>query len=319
MAKQYIKGKGLTPAVAKQVAETAAQGNKTYQTHLINHKYSDLGLSTPSAMDMGKASGKNKTGFNKHFEDPNTGKLTSEVQDLEGLRKNPGFRMMSDRLLDAAETNVAKGNTAKALSFYPEESKNLENVGKQFNQNREAAGKQTYFPEEPRLAGAAISAGYSKGNSERNRQSMIKKAASTGELPKWNNVDTELESAIQNKVHPTNIWNEKLRDFTGSLLHPTTWTGEHDGVKMGTGHTVDRHQHDTAIGRDFGDLVSPGLSGKGTGGERRYRLMQAAHQDAQERFNAKHGNNPEIGKLSPAQFQSLSWTGHESAAHYQAE
>lgn len=318
MAKQDFQGKGFSPAIAKQVEETASQGNKTYKTHLLNHKNAHLGLSVPAPLTMGTGVGKNKTGFNKHFEDPVTGKLSGEPQDREGLRNNPGVKLMAARMLDAAENNVSKGNAAKALAFYPEESAGLANIGKQFNAHRAAAGKKEYLPETPELAGTAISAGYSKGNSERNRRGMIKKATATGELPKWNNVDTEIERAIQSGTHPLNIWNEKLRDFAGSLLHPETWNGEHEGVKRGTGHTEDRHIHDTQTGRDFGDTVSPELSGKGTAGERRYRTHQVATELAHEQFTAKNADHPVLGKLSAPQFQSLGWTGHDSAAQYQA-
>lgn len=344
MAVSRIKGAQFTESQLKQLDPT----HPANAVHMINHKYAHLGLSVPTAVPMGGAvsevvpkgrvNAKGETeryyprgakkgqpigemvtirdrshalqteGLNKFFIHPVTGKMQNEIQDMDGLRQHPGFQQMVGRFIDEYHKIAADPEkTAAALSFYPKEQDQVREVGRRFNEARAAKGMKTYFPEQPELAGALLQGGYSQNNTEANRKAMVEKSAATGELqphlstqPTQHGELGQIPKAIENNTHPLDAFGtKKLRDFTGSILDPEGWAGEHDGVRQGTGHTIDRHEHDTAMGRDFGNIPLE-LSSGGVH-HRRYRVIQAALAEAHARTNPS---------LAPAQFQSMTWTGH---------
>jgi hypothetical protein len=322
MAKQKIKGSQFTQGQLNQMDVTAPENS----VHMINHKYAHLGLSVPTAIPMGggisdvvqttvshgrgrprttenltvKAdSSLRKEGFNQFFVHPETGELTEHIHDMEGLRQHPGFQLMVDRFIDEHHRIMNSDKKEAALDFYPNEKRQLADTGARFNANRRAKGLKEYHPDQPELAGALLRGGYSQSNSERNRDLLSERSANTGEIQNWVS-RAKMENAIENDTHPLEAFGDvKLRDFTGSSIDPEGWNGEHAGVKIGTGHTIDRHQHDSAVNRDFGNIDLK-LSKAGDD-KRRYRVMQAALAEANARV-APH--------LSPAQFQSSTWTGH---------
>ena len=340
MAKMPIKGTQFTEGQIKNVDPN----HRANKTHLINHKYAHLGLSVPSALPMGGAVSEvvpsegygrkspvtgerapkgtmttvkdgshalQAEGFNSFFKHPTTGKLMPEIQDMDGLRKHPGFELMVQRNIAEYHKVSADPVRAKAADdFYPNEKRQVAEVGRRFNEARAAKGMKTYFPEKPELAGALLQGGYSQNNDEANRARLVEKTAATGELQPHLSTVPNLRTghpgliphAIENDVHPLDAFGtKKLRDFTGSILHPESWSGSHNGVTMGSGYTIDRHQHDTAMGRDFGNLPLSLSGSEASPDHRRYRIMQAALQEAHVRTNPN---------LSPSQFQSRTWTGH---------
>ena len=300
-----IQGAALAPKMKAEAEVGAAAGNLKSRTNLLNSNNAHLGLSVPNNMDM--------KSFNKHFYAPGSKKMSSEVQDTAGLHNHPGFKLMVDRIKDQAQKATDRGLTDTALDFYPNEKRKVAEIGERFNSARREKGLKEYFPHQPELAGALLQGGYSQNNKEAQRMKYVEHSASTGELyPHLSTMPNAktgkpgaIPNAIENDIHPMEAFGRaKLRDFTGSILDPHGYSGEHNGQKLGSGYTVDRHQHDTAIGRNFG-ITPINLSGDG-GGERRYRVMQEAHKVAHQQFDPQ-------GKLSPAQFQSLTWTGHPGA------
>jgi hypothetical protein len=291
-----IQGAKLAPKMQELAENGAAKGNLKSRTNLLNSNNAHLGLSVPNTMSM--------KSFDKHFVVPGQKKKSNEIQDTEGLHNHPGFKLMVDRIKDQAQKATDRGLTDTALSFYPNEKRQVADVGERFNSARREKGLKEYFPHQPELAGALLQGGYSQNNTEHNRNRMIEKSATTGEIQP--HLSTKMiNNAIETDTHPMEAFGRaKLRDFTGSILDPHGYSGEHNGQKLGSGYTVDRHQHDTAIGRDFG-ITPINLNGD-AGGERRYRVMQEAHRVAHQQFDPQ-------GKLSPAQFQSLTWTGHPGA------
>jgi len=243
----------------------------------------------------------NRGGFNKFFAHPETGHLQDEIQDMEGLRQHPGFQVMVNRFVREHDRTIAAGKSATALDFYPNERRKVAEIGTRFNQARAAKGLKQYFPDQPELAGALLQGGYSQNNKEHNRNLMVERSAETGEVLPHLSSDM-INHAIEHDLHPldTRVFGtKKLRDFTGSILNPNDYAGGHEGVQLGTGHTVDRHEHDTAMGRNFGNI--PLKIGAGGAEHRRYRVIQAALAEANKRANPA---------LAPAQFQSMTWTAH---------
>jgi hypothetical protein len=250
----------------------------------------------------------NKQGFNKFFMHPATGELHDEIQNMDGLRQHPGFQNMVSKFVDQYHKTASDPAKAKAaLDFYPNEQRQVRDVGERFNAARAKKGMSQYFPGKPELAGALLQGGYSQNNTEANRKKMVEKSASTGELqphlstqPDKFGKPGQVTRAIEQNIHPMEAFGtKKLRDFTGSILGPETYNGTHGGVQLGTGHTVDRHEHDTAVGRDFGNI--PLKLSSGGADHRRYRVIQAAMAEAHARVNPK---------LAVPQFQSMTWTGH---------
>jgi hypothetical protein len=309
------------------------------RVHMINHKYAHLGLSVPHELGMGAAvphvqpegritakgeveryypRGKNagqpignnitvkdnsvalaRSGFNKFFAHPETGHLEDEIQDMDGLRQHPGFQLMVNNVIHEYHKTVARGKEAAALDFYPNENRRIKDVGSRFNEARETKGLQQYYPEKPELAGALLQGGYSQNNTEDRRNKMVEESAATGEVGKHLSTK-DINDAIESGTHPLEAFGrKKLRDFTGSILDPHGWNGTHNGVQLGTGHTVDRHVHDTLMGRDFGNIPLK-IAGKEQE-HRRYRVLQAAVAEANRRLNPT---------LAPAQFQSMGWSAH---------
>lgn len=300
-----IQGAALAPKMQALAEKGAAGGNLTSRTNLLNSNNASLGLSVPNTMGM--------KSFNKHFMAPGQKKMSNEIQDFEGLHNHRGFQLMVARIKDQAQKATDRGLTNTALDFYPNEKRKVAEVGERFNSARREKGLKEYFPHQPELAGALLQGGYSQNNKESQRMKYVEQSAATGELvPHLSTMPNEntgkpgaIPHAIENDIHPMEAFGRaKLRDFTGSILDPNGYSGEHNGQKLGSGYTVDRHQHDTTMGRDFGDIPLT-LSGD-AGGERRYRVMQEAHRVAHQQFDPQ-------GKLSPAQFQSLTWTGHPGA------
>jgi hypothetical protein len=215
--------------------------------------------------------------------------------------------MVSNVIDEYNKISANPEKTKAALDFYPNERRQVESVGQRFNEARAQKGLQTYFSDKPELAGALLQGAYSQNNSEANRKAMVEKSAQTGELqphlstkPHANGDPGLIPNAIEKGIHPMEaLGTKKLRDFTGSILGPETYDGTHNGVKLGTGHTVDRHEHDTIVGRNFGNIPLD-LSGSGVS-HRRYRVMQAAISEANARVNPT---------LAAPQFQSMTWTGH---------
>lgn len=332
MAVQRIKGSAFTTTEHLDKANAVAR---------INHRHAHLGLSAPTPLEMSSsvkdvapAGGykrnrrtkevvpvgpmttvkppKNKSvpdGLNAFFVHPETGKMMPEVQDMEGLRNHPGFRLMVQRNIEEYKRVTSNPQrAAAALDFYPNEQRNLADTGRRFNEARARTGEKQYFPDQPELAGALLRGGYSQNNSEQNRLRMVEKSAETGELQPHlstrpsGKMPGKIPHAIENDIHPLDVYGtKKLYDFTGSMLAPDTWDGTHSGVRRGLGYTVDRHQHDTAVGRDFGNIPLALSGGEQSVEHRRYRVMQAALADANA-LAAPH--------LSPAQFQSSTWSGH---------
>jgi hypothetical protein len=249
------------------------------------------GEPAPQKLDM--------TSFTPYFKKEGEKTLRPEPVNIDELKQHKGVRLMGERIAETAEKARKMGLEEKAFDFYPNEKRKMEDVGTRFNNARKEKGLKPYFPEKPELAGALIQAGYSQRSTEKLRKTFIEKSAQTG-LIVPHVAQRRMEHAIANDVHPINLFGLKLRDFTGSSVDPTGWTGEFQGEKRGTGHTIDRHQHDAAMNKKFGE-TDRGISSSVTN-ERRYRTMQAAHDVGHDLYDPQR-------KLSPAQFQALSWGG----------
>jgi hypothetical protein len=149
--------------------------------------------------------------------------------------------------------------------------------------------------------GLLLASGYSQNSSEARREGLIKHSMETGEIAKHLSTPV-LQRAVDNNTHPALVYGSpKLRDFAGSISEPETWTGGGQGL----GYTIDRHQHDAAMGQKFGD-DSRAIS-SGDTAIRRYRTLQAAHHLAHQFYDPSQN-------LSRPQFQALSWVGWRGAS-----
>jgi hypothetical protein len=226
-------------------------------------------------------------------------KLSPEPINMEELKQHSGVKLMGERIAETAEKARKMGFEEKAFNFYPNEKRQMESIGTRFNTARKEKGLKSYFPDKPELAGALLQGGYSQRTHESVRKSLIEKSAQSG-LVLPHVAQRRMQYAINNDVHPINLFGLKLRDFTGSSIDPIGWKGEFQGEKRGTGHTIDRHQHDAAMNQKFGNK-NRGISSS-VSNERRYRTIQAAHDVGHDLYDPQR-------KLSPAQFQALSWGG----------
>lgn len=237
--------------------------------------------------------------FTPYFKAEGEKTLRTEPVNLEALKQQSGIKFMAERIAETAEKGRKLGLEERAFDFYPNEKRQMESVGTRFNNARGAQGLKLYFPDKPELAGALIQAGYSQRTTEKVRKAMIERTAQTG-LILPHVAQRRMQYAVDNDIHPLNLFGLKLRDFTGSSIDPMGWHGEFEGEKRGTGHTIDRHQYDAALGEKFGE-ADRGISGSDVNA-RRYRTVQAAHDLAHDMYDPNR-------KLSPAQFQALSWGG----------
>lgn len=238
--------------------------------------------------------------FKEHFLTPGQKAQSDEPVDTEGLKNHRTVRLMAERVAGAADKAERMGLKEEGMNFYPNEESRALDIGTRFNAARAQNGMKLYLPHNHSLAGHLLLGGYSQNNTEANRNAMAEKSAQTGlVLPHLST--PKIEHAIANGIHPLDVFaNRKLHDFVGSSLNPETWKGEWGGVKRGSGYVIDRWQHDIAMGEPFG-VAGRGMTSGGTG-NRRYRVMQAAHEVAHDWYDPAH-------KLSVPQFQAVSWGG----------
>ena len=250
-----------------------------------------IGSGTPKPMEMDS--------FNEYFKAEGEKKLRKEPVNYQALMEHPGVKLIGERVAESADRARKLGLEEKAFDFYPNELRKMKDIGQRFNSARQEKGLKTYFPHTPEVAGALLLGGYSQRNAEHIRKLMVEKSASTGILVPHINTE-RMNNMIENDIHPLKEWSLKLRDFIGSSINPNTWHGEHDGEHLGLGYTIDRHQHDIAMHRKFGES-NRGIS-SGDSGARRYRVMQAGHEVGHNLYDPNRN-------LSIPQFQSLSWGG----------
>lgn len=237
-------------------------------------------------------------------------KVISTTPDWDALMRLPAIRAGADNLIGLYKTAV---NNPKMLEegrqYYGKENRRLTHVGEQFNEVRARRGLPTYYENDPAVAGLLLAGSYSMNNSEKNRERLVAKAASTGDTS--GHLGTKyIDSAISSGTHAMDLFANmggghglKLYDYSGSILHPGQWRGEWRGVQRGTGHTVDRHQHDAIMGEKMGDFKRP-LSSSDVN-VRRYRAFQGAHMLAQHGpggVEEMYGHND-----SPDTFQAVTW------------
>lgn len=252
----------------------------------INSKYADLGLSAPQPLTMGKHETKASpaTGFNQYFLHPETRNLTDDVQDLEGLKQNPGFQLMVKRFVGQAQKVIGTPAEKPAAEYYQQHFDIASNVGQQLKE---------YHPDYPHSAlelGAMAASAYSQRNSETNRLKQLDKLASTGNFPRHLRVHDTLPASIaKGQTSREALGPLKLGDYAQSIMEP------HSREPI---YVIDRHVHDLAMGRDYGEAPL-GLSSA-----RRYKVIQAAVDAAHEQVD------PGKKKYSSPAFQSLVWTGH---------
>jgi len=249
-------------------------------------------LDTPKPFDM--------SSLKSFYVEPGSKKMTTSPVDIEGLKKHQSIRSIAERVAENADKAERNGMLEEAIDFYPNENRQQVNIGKQFNFHRAKAGLKTYHEDKPELAGALLLGAYSQNTNENNRAALVSRSAQTGIVQQHLSTG-HIERAIASGAHPLEVLGRnKLRDFTGSALHPNTWEGEHNGEKLGLGYTIDRHQNDMGLGVKFGNS-NRGLS-SGDSGERRYRAFQAGHELAHEMYDPNK-------TLSRPAFQALSWGG----------
>jgi hypothetical protein len=274
MAKQFLEGYSLS---AK---------SKGGEVSRINSKYADIGLSAPRPLTMGNSEKKNSpaTGFNQYFIHPETRKLTDEVVDHEGLKQNPGFQLMVKRFVNQANKVAGTPSEKPAVEYYQEHHEIANNVGQQLKEYHPD------YPHSPLELGATAASAYSQRNSEKNRLQQLGRLAETGEFPRHLLIHETLPASIKaGKTSREALGPLKLGDYAQSMIEPQT---------RAPIYTVDRHVHDLAMGRDYGEAPI-GLSSS-----RRYKVIQAAAEAAHEQVD------PGKKKYSSPEFQSLIWTGH---------
>ena len=246
------------------------------------------------------------------YTNPETGRVTqrtSTVPDWDAAFRIPEVRSGAanlNRMYDEAVRNpemLEQGRT-----YYPRENRRLSHIGEQFNEIRSKRGMQTYFEDEPEVAGLLLAGGFSQNNTEKNRENLIRKTLATGDVAGHLSTKTT-NRAIETGTHAMDVFANqaggeglKLYDYSGSIYHPGNWRGEWRGVQRGTGHTVDRHQHDIVMGEKYGDNER-NIAGKSN--IRRYRTFQAAHALAQY---GPGGTEERYGRGdSPDTFQAITW------------
>ena len=239
--------------------------------------------------------------FSEAFRPSGSKTLGTEITDLAGLQSHRSVRHMADRIAETAANAERKGQMADALQWYPNEQNRNASIGIQFNNARAKNGLSLYYPDKPELAGQLLASGYSQNNNETNREKLIQKSMATGEIQKHLSTPV-LQNAVDNNLHPSEVFKgPKLHDFLGSMAHPETW----EGGGQGLGYTIDRHQHDAAMGQKFGNASRPISSGDSD--IRRYRVLQAAHHLGHQFYDPSQ-------KLSRPQFQAASWIGWRGAS-----
>jgi len=252
-----------------------------------------VGQPTPQVLPMDT--------FKPFFQVLGERKMSTEITDLPGLQAHRSVRHMAERIAETAATAERKGLVGEALQWYPNEQERNSSIGTAFNAARAKKGLPLYHPEHPELAGLLLASGYSQNSSEARREGLIKHSMETGEIAKHLSTPV-LQRAVDNNTHPALVYGSpKLRDFAGSISEPETWTGGGQGL----GYTIDRHQHDAAMGQKFGD-DSRAIS-SGDTAIRRYRTLQAAHHLAHQFYDPSQN-------LSRPQFQALSWVGWRGAS-----
>jgi hypothetical protein len=247
------------------------------------------------------------------YTNPETGrttKRTSMTPDWDTLMRNPMVRQGAANLVGLYSTAVKNPEMLRqGQQYYANENSRLSHIGEQFNETRARRGMQTYNEDSPTDAGLLLSGSYSLNNSEKNRERLVQRAASTGDTS--GHLGTRIiDQAISTGQHPMDVFSAmgggeglKLYDYSGSINQPGNWRGEWRGVQRGTGHTIDRHQHDAVMGAKMGDFQRP-LSSSPVNA-RRYRAFQAAHMLAQYGPGGTeelYGNND-----SPDTFQAVTW------------
>lgn len=242
---------------------------------------------------------------------PSTGKeVTSNTPDWDKAFRIPEVQRGAENLKRMYSEAVRNPEMLEqGRSYYPRENRRLAQIGEQFNAIRSQRGMQTYFDDEPEVAGLLLAGGFSQNNSEKNRENLIRKTLATGEVAGHLSTKTT-NKAIETGTHAMDVFANqaggeglKLYDYSGSIYHPGNWSGEWRGVKRGTGHTVDRHQHDIFMGEKYGEKGKRDISGASNA--RRYRTFQAGHLLAQygpggteEMYG--HGDSPDT-------FQAITW------------
>lgn len=231
--------------------------------------------------------------------------VTGREIDLSKAARLAPIQRMTDNIANHAQRAIDNGLLGEAKGYYPEQHQRAAEIGKEFNDKRAARGLPVYHPEEPHLAGLLLSGGYSQNNSETNRNRMLERSMATGDVQQHLST-RRIEDAILSGRHPMETFGSlKLRDYTGSINDPEHYSGEFGGVQKGLGYTIDRHQHDLAHNRAYGE-VDRGISGEASPiNTQRYRAHQAAnylaHQVIEQSNSGLHVSRPA--------FQALGWGG----------
>lgn len=242
---------------------------------------------------------------------PATGRnVASTTPDWDQVMRIPEVRRGAENLVRMYGEAVKNPEMlAEGKRYYGKENTRLSHIGEQFNETRAKRGMQTYYENDPAVAGLLLAGSFSQNNSERGRERLLHQAVTTGNVA--GHVSTKsIEQAIGSGTHAMDVFANmgggeglKLYDYSGSIYHPGAWTGEWRGVRRGLGYTIDRHQHDIVMGEKFGETKRP-LSSSPTNA-RRYRVFQGAHLLAhmgpggtEERYG--HGDSPDA-------FQAITW------------
>jgi|694.fasta_scaffold117698_2 hypothetical protein len=244
---------------------------------------------------------------------PETGRTTqrnSMTPDWDALMRSPEVRRGAENLVGLYSTAVKNPEMLQqGREYYSKENRRLTHIGEQFNEVRAKRGLQTYSEDDPAVAGLLLAGAFSQNNTEANRERLIDKTITTGDVAAHLGTET-INNAIKTGTHAMDVFANmgqnqglKLYDYSGSIYHPGAWRGDWRGVNRGPGYTIDRHQHDAVMGQPMGDFQRP-LSSSGTNA-RRYRSFQAAHLlahhgpgGAEELYG--HGDSPDT-------FQAITW------------
>lgn len=242
---------------------------------------------------------------------PETGRqVISNTPDWDVLMRSPEIVAGAQRIRQQYDTAVKNPEMLKkGREYYGREHSRLEHIGEQFNTVRAKRGMQTYYEDDPSVAGLLLAGSFSQNNSEANRERLLAQTVATGDIGKHLSTGS-INQAIESGEHALDVFAKmgggeglKLYDYSGSIYHPGAWHGEWRGVKRGTGHTVDRHQHDMFMGQKMGEFKRP-LSSSPVN-IRRYRAFQAGHLLAQY---GPGGTEETYGfGDSPDTFQAITW------------
>jgi hypothetical protein len=242
---------------------------------------------------------------------PRTGrKITSNTPDWDAAFRIPEVRRGAENLVRMYGEAVRTPELfQQGRSYYTHERQRLGHIGEQFNEIRSKRGMQTYFENEPEVAGLLLAGSFSQNNTEAGRERLIAKTISTGDIA--GHLSTKaINKTIETGTHAMDAFANmgggegmKLYDYSGSIYHPGSWTGEWRGIRRGPGYTIDRHQHDIVMNQKFGEHTDRKISGPSNA--RRYRTFQAAHLLAhlgpggtEELYG--HGDSPDT-------FQAITW------------